>query len=100
LVSWMGDGLDTTRQFQNRHAYPLMQTKTDIKDFVMDNYHLNGNSLFQLTATMGEVPIDDEAIKSRLKNSFDVFKRKNNTLTEGKKILPDSIYSKYTVPKN
>ena len=46
MESWLGKGLDTTRTFQNRHAAPLMQTKTDIIDFIMGEYHLNGDVLF------------------------------------------------------
>ena len=30
LVSWIGQGLDTSHNFQNQHKYPLLQTKTDI----------------------------------------------------------------------
>lgn len=100
LVSWMGDGLDTTRQFQNRHNYPLMQTKTDLTDYIMGVYHLNGNSLFQMNANMGEVPLDDEARKASLKSSFNAFKRKSIRIAEGTKILPDSIYRNYTKPKD
>lgn len=100
LVSWMGDGLDTTRAFQNRHSYPIMQTKTDLIDYVLDVYHLNGNSLFQINADMGEVSSDDNNMKSRLQNAFDTFKRKNNKIINGGKIIPDSIYLKYSPPKN
>ncbi|MGH2643705.1 MAG: LTA synthase family protein, partial [Chitinophagaceae bacterium] len=48
LVTWMGTGLDTTRDFRNVHAYPFMQTKNDINDFIMGDYFLNDNDLFQI----------------------------------------------------
>lgn len=35
-VAWMGSGLDTVRKFRNIHAYPIMQTKTELIDFVME----------------------------------------------------------------
>ena len=60
LVSWMGQGLDTNRNFENIHNYPLLQTKTDMIDFIMGEYHLNGDNLFKLNAELGEDPIQDE----------------------------------------
>lgn len=99
LVSWLGRGLDTTRGFQNIHAYPLMQTKTDMIDFIMGVYHINGETLFKLNATLGEDPIQDETRLNRLKNAFEQFKRKNAMIGSGNHIIPDSIYRSYTRPK-
>ena len=100
LVAWMGDGLDTTRRFQNRHSYPLMQTKTDLTDYILDVYHLNGSSLFRMKSDMSEETLNDDEIKDRLQSSFNAYKRKSARIVEGSKILPDSIYKKYTTPKN
>ena len=97
--SWMGQGLDTTKTFQNRHKIPLMQTKTSMIDFVMGEYHLNGNNLFRLDENMNETPIDDKAKKEQLISAFNAFKLKNNKITNGFKIIPDSIYTKYTSQK-
>jgi uncharacterized sulfatase len=96
LVSWMGQGLDTTRIFQNLHSYPLIQTKTDILDFIMGEYHLNGNTLFKLNAELGEEPVQDEEMAGQLKNAFDQFKRKNSKVVSGGNvIMPDTIQQHY-----
>lgn len=94
-ASWMGDGLDTSRSFRNIHAYPLIQTKTAMVDFVQGEYHLNQNQLFKLSADMVEVPIQDQERFNQLTNSFNNFKTKNDKIAQGGKLLPDSILNKY-----
>lgn len=93
--SWLGDGLDTSRSFRNIHSYPLIQTKTAMVDFVQGEYHLNGNQLFKLNANMDEVQIDDKEKFNQLSNSFNTFKTKNDKITRGGKLLPDSIINTY-----
>ncbi|MBT8294881.1 MAG: LTA synthase family protein, partial [Gramella sp.] len=94
--AFIGRGLDTTRGFQNIHQIPLKQTKTDLIDFVMGEYHLNGNDLFRITREFREELVKDETKKDELKNAFNQFRRKNSGIISGKKILPDSIIKNYT----
>ncbi|MFI5453678.1 LTA synthase family protein [Pedobacter sp. UC225_61] len=96
VVSWLGQGLDTARNFRNVHSYPMIQTKTDMLDFVMGEYHLNGNTLFKLNNAMEEVSVQDEAAYNQLKNAFDNFKKKNAKIVNGGKIVPDSLIKKYS----
>jgi len=95
-TSWVGQGLDTTRSFQNIHYVPLMQTKTDLKDFVMGEFHLNGTDLYKLNSDLGEELSEDAAQKEQLIGAFEQFKKKNSEIELGKKIIPDSIYAKYS----
>ncbi|MGN6394827.1 MAG: LTA synthase family protein [Mucilaginibacter sp.] len=95
LVAWMGQGLDTAAGFRNIHSYPLMQTKTDLLDFIQGEYHLNGNTLFKLAADMSEEPVQDEAKLNQLKDAFDQFKRRNNRVINGARLIPDSIKTRY-----
>ncbi|MGC4039148.1 MAG: LTA synthase family protein [Chitinophagaceae bacterium] len=94
-AAWVGSGLDTTKTFQNIHATPLMQTKTDLIDFVMGTYHLNGEDLFKLNSNMGEEKADDPAMKENLRNAFTRFQQKNNEFIKGAGLIPDSLYTKY-----
>ncbi|HVT85027.1 MAG TPA: LTA synthase family protein [Chitinophagaceae bacterium] len=95
LATWMGSGLDTNRVFENTHMYPLMQTKNDIVDFIMDNYHLNGDDIFSISGDMDEEPIHDNDKHRQLLGEFSQFKNRNEKLIKGLPLLPDSIYSKY-----
>lgn len=94
--SFVGEGLDTTRSFQNIHKIPLKQTKTELVDFVMGEYHLNGEQLFKLQPDLGEDPIDNPEKKMELLNAFNQFRRRNAEIISGKEIIPDSIVKKYT----
>lgn len=95
LTSWMGTGLDTSRSFRNTHAYPFMQTKNDIIDFVLDKYMINSNNLFEIENTMNLLNTEDENKSNQLKGLFDKFKQRNQKLIETSKLIPDSIYQKY-----
>jgi len=96
--SWLGQGLDTTRSFQNIHQVPLMQTKTNLIDFIMGEYHLNGDKLYKLNEDLGEeLIIDDDEKKNQLINAFNQFRKKNNVIINGGKIVPDSLFRNYTI---
>jgi uncharacterized sulfatase len=96
--SWMGEGLDTTRSFQNLHSVPFIQNKSDIIDYILGEYHLNGNVLFKLTPQMNEIVDADPQMKDQLIKAFNQFKKRNALIIEGKKIVPDSILRNYVVP--
>ncbi|HYM92575.1 MAG TPA: LTA synthase family protein, partial [Chitinophagaceae bacterium] len=95
LATWMGTGLDTSKAFENNHMYPLMQTKNDIVDFVMGNFHLNGEAVFTVSGDMDEEPVQDKDKYNQLLGEFTRFKNRNEKLINGAPLIPDSIYSKY-----
>jgi len=94
-VAWMGSGLDTVRQFRNIHAYPIMQTKTDLIDFVMGDHLLNGNDLYTISSNMDLEPDGNEAKKNELRAAFNRFKEKNERFLKSRKVVPDSLLRKY-----
>ena len=93
VKSWIGNGLDTVRSFRNIHSYPIMQTKADLVDFIMDEYHLNGQTLFKLNANMDETQIEDANKYNQLISAFEQFKKRNSNISNG--IIPDSVYRNY-----
>jgi len=96
-MSWVGKGLDTTRGFQNIHEVPLMQTKTDLIDFIMGEYHLNGDNLYKFNSQMEEELVKDADKKAQLINAFNLFKKRNAEIVKGAKIVPDTIFRNYTM---
>jgi uncharacterized sulfatase len=95
-ASWMGSYMDTARRFRNLHAYPLMQTKNDIIDFVMGDYLLNGRNLYRLDSTFDATPDQTANKKIQLQNAFTRFKEDNKAFIGTLKIVPDSLLEKYT----
>ncbi|MBC7887001.1 MAG: sulfatase-like hydrolase/transferase [Ferruginibacter sp.] len=91
-VSWVGSGIDTAHHFRNLHATALKQTKTNLVDFIMGDYHLNEETLFKMNKNMDEEPDADPVMKARLKEAFAKFRQKNEQVTQGKPILSDSMY--------
>ncbi len=98
MASWMGGGLDTSRGFRNTHAYPLMQTKTEIIDYVQGNWMINSNVLYRIGDKMELTPEDNPAKANELKGNFDRYLLKNNQFINNLKILPDSLLLRY-LPK-
>lgn len=96
INSFVGHGLDTTRSFQNLHNIPLMQAKSIFVDFVMGEYHLNGDQLYQLNSNLAEKRIINKEKKEQMLKIFNDFKLKNNKIEGGTKLLPDSLIIKYS----
>lgn len=95
-ISWMGSGLDTVSTFRNIHKIPFMQSKVLMQDFVMGNYLLHGNDVYQLSDDMEAYLQDNAKEKEQLKAAFDFFKLKNDQILHGKKIIPDSVYLRFS----
>jgi phosphoglycerol transferase MdoB-like AlkP superfamily enzyme len=95
-VSWVRKRVGYDRQFRNIHAYPIMQTKTELVDFVMGDYMLSGENLFRINNTMDLSAINNPAKLNELKAAFSRFKNKNEIFKRTLKMSPDSLLKKYT----
>jgi uncharacterized sulfatase len=91
----MGSGLDTMRSFRNIHAYPLMQTKSDIIDFISGDWMLHNQDLYKITPEMGLIPVSDPNRKSQMTASFNQFLDKNGRFINGAPLVVDSTYKKF-----
>ncbi len=96
-ASWLGSGLDTSRQFRNIHSYPIMQTKNDLVDYISGSFMLNGEDLYRISPNM-DLTIEQDAGKtSQMKSGFNRFLVKNKQfLTNPASIVPDSLLLRYT----
>ncbi len=98
LVAWMGTGLDTARPFQNKHAYAFKQSKSEEIDYVMGTYQLHNSTLYLIGPNMDVLPENDAAKAAVLLAAFNQYKQKNSRFINGAKLIPDSIYTRYTKP--
>jgi uncharacterized sulfatase len=94
--AWVGDGLDTAFAFRNVHQYPLMQTKTDLVDFVAGENHLNNGNLFRLHADLSEDAMADDTIRSALQGGMDAYRERNNRWLQSRRLWPDSVLRRYS----
>ena len=98
LVTWLGAGLDTVRYFRNRSNYPLIPTKQGVSEYLSGNYMISGNSLFQLSSNMGlDLVNNDDKERARLTQLMNNFIQRNDRMITKKKMLPDSILTKYSM---
>lgn len=93
--AWVGDGLDTAEGFRNIHRCPLMQTKTDIVDFVAGEDHLNGGTVFRLHSDLSENEISDDSVKAALQEGFDQYRRRNLRWLKTRRSWPDSVLRRF-----
>ena len=94
-VTWMGDGLDTERNFRNIHSYPLMQTKTDLVDYIQGEDHLNGTNLFQLKPDLSEDVLSDKEKEQTLSSAMAAYRQHNDRWLQTGVLLPDSLFRHY-----
>ncbi|OYZ49714.1 MAG: hypothetical protein B7Y15_09995 [Bacteroidetes bacterium 24-39-8] len=94
-ATWMGAGLDTTKEFNSTRAYPLMQTKNEVNGFILGKLFKEGNQVFSINATMNLSMVEEPDEINKIKVAFDQFKLRNNSIQKNAKILPDSLLTKY-----
>ncbi|SOD11550.1 LTA synthase family protein [Pedobacter xixiisoli] len=95
LVTWVGSGLDTVRQFRNIHRYPLKQTVSDLTDYISGEYFLNGQTLFSVGDNFALEAVQEDTKRSQLMGEFNQYKSQNNQVSKSLKLIPDSLYRKF-----
>lgn len=90
-VTWIGEGLAAT----SLGGYPMMQSKTQLIDYIYRDYHLVDNALFKINAKLNEEVISDEVMKKHVEKHFRIFKEKNRIFYNKKELLPDSVFKAF-----
>ncbi len=84
-TSWLGQGLDTARQFRNIHNIPLMRYKGSINDYIYKDYYYSDGNLYKIDSKFNEIESSDNMLET-VTNSFNEFKKLNAYLTTKNKI--------------
>lgn len=93
-VTWIGKGLDIGASKQSM-GVPMMQSKSQLIDFVYSNVHINDNRAFKLDSKLSEDAIGDANADPTTKKRFDAFREMNKQFIKSSSLLPDSIYNKF-----
>lgn len=93
-VAWIGQGLDKGTAAQGE-GIAMMQSKNQLIDFVLGNYHLSEAQLYKLDNELNEDIASESSVQESLTRRFELFKRKNKLFYTQKQLLPDSVYSNY-----
>ena len=90
-TTFMGPGLDTTRQFGNIHSYPLMRNKNELMDYLYQEYFLSDKTLFRIDESLDLIPVEDQAIKDKINSLFDEFRQRNANMLKTGKLIPPKL---------
>ncbi|MFV7234235.1 sulfatase-like hydrolase/transferase [Flavobacterium sp. ZB4R12] len=84
-TTWLGQGLDTVRQFRNIHSIPLMRNKGSINDYIYKDYFYSDGSLFKIDENFNISETNND-MEEAISGSFNDFKKLNAYLTTKNKI--------------
>jgi lipoteichoic acid synthase len=84
---WMGQGLDTVREFRNTHSIPLMRYKGSLIDYIYKDYFYTDGGLFKIDSDFNITESNNDILET-VTASFNGFKNLNAYLTIKNKITP------------
>lgn len=90
-TAWMGEGLDTAKEFRNIHKIPLMRYKGSINDYIYKDYLYSGGELYKINENFETNKVYEENISKIMADSLSSFKKLNAYLTKKNKIFPASM---------
>lgn len=93
-VTWVGHGLDIGASKKSL-GIPIMQSKSQLIDFVSADLHLNSGAVYKLNKDLSEDRIDNKSSAEELSQRFETFKKMNRQFTSKMKLLPDSVFTSY-----
>lgn len=93
MVSWVSDGLDTSRNFKANKKKLLMDYAHDIGEIVFDNYffYKEKNAVYEIDSNLNLKLIEDKAIYDSLENTLSLFKYVNNYMYLNDKLTRQSV---------
>ena len=96
-VTWVGKGLIADSDV-TLSGIPMMKSKNLLINYQYGSYHLEDDQLFMLK-NMQENPIEDEALKNKIKKQFNAFKSKNDKFYQSNMLMPDSVMTNFLKKK-
>lgn len=99
-VAWLGEGIDTTAAFTNKHQIPLMRYKGTISDYLYKDYMYSDGKLYKIKEDFNTFQISDKKVLDTMKTKLKEFKNLNAYVTNNDKIISEKIktssLSRYT----
>jgi uncharacterized sulfatase len=92
-VTWLGSGLDTQTSFRNVQTFPMMQTKTDLVDFISGYWYLNHDAVYRLGDSMQISGSADKEALRVMKEKFAAFKAANAVVARTNALMPEGTES-------
>lgn len=87
-VTWMGTGLDVEPSFRNLHVLPIMQTKTELSDFISGTTYMGLDQLYTVSDGMNIEPLQSAGAREQVRLQFAQFSAANNAMIKSGSLLP------------
>lgn len=87
---WLGDGIDTAREFRNIHAMPFMRVKEEIADYLDGPYFLSDDRLYRLLPGLGIEETEDPVQSDSLRRKLEHFRQVNAFVIDRNRLMPRS----------
>ncbi|CAM4071843.1 LTA synthase family protein [Flavobacterium antarcticum] len=84
-TTWIADGLDTVRDFRNKHTIALMRYKGSINDYIYKEYFYSDGTVSKIDEKFN-LEESGGSMKSTINSSFNDFKKLNSYVTTKDKI--------------
>ncbi|MCL5244356.1 sulfatase-like hydrolase/transferase [Cellulophaga sp. 20_2_10] len=86
-IAWLGEELSTTKHFTATRDIPLMRTKSQIKDYIHNNYFYTSGSVYKFDERLNLTQTTNDTVKDLLVN----FKSINSYVTRYNKLIPENL---------
>jgi len=88
-VSWMGDGLDTVRNFRSSKKILLMQDNRDSREFIYNNYFYSFDSIYRINENMRLLPAPQD-VYDEIRGKYNLFSRVESYAYNKGRLMPGS----------
>jgi len=86
-VSWLGDGLDTARNFRSSKKILLMQDNRDTREFIYNNYFFSYDSIYKINENLNLMTAP-QSVYSEISEKYNLFSRVESYVYNQGKIMP------------
>ncbi|CAI8797676.1 sulfatase-like hydrolase/transferase [Chryseobacterium sp. IT-36CA2] len=92
-ITWVGRGFSQDSEI-SKTGIPMMQSKSQLIDFVSEKYYIHDGQLFNLK-DLEEDPSNNAAVFSKINGRFNQYKSMNSKFFSTKKLMPDSVMANF-----
>lgn len=93
-IAWLGKGLSEGAS-KSSNGIPIMQSKYQLEDYVLSDYHLSRNGLYKIDENFNEETLKNPKIENELKKRFYFFDKKNKKFANQNALFPDLVYNQF-----
>jgi len=86
-VSWLGDGLDTARNFRNSRKILLMQDNRDSREFIYNNYFYSYDSIYKIDENLRLLPAP-QSVYAEVSKKYNLFSMVESYVYNKGRLMP------------